>query len=598
MRKFFWASILAVILSSQALGWQKQAVFPNWRGYIDDTLAMNSMMSFKFWRGQGQVHVKVSEQTHSFRMFVNGRELDTSGMTPGGSYDADISAFTVDGMNTLQVSNIEPLGLKDAVTVSVPYPEILEGRPEDEGIRPEALALISRIISSDVEYGFPSAQLAVIRNGRLVFSQAWGRTNTGNPDSPNVTTNTLYDLASVSKMLGLNFAVQKLVTDGLLDVDAKVGEILPGVGKDKAQITVRDLLCHRSGLPPEVHYHDKHYDLHAKRHNPKSNNPLFTGMDGSPETRAKTLNAILRTPLQYKPRTKTVYSDTGYMLLCFIVEKVAGKPLDEYLRENFWTPLGLTRITYNPLKHGFTSDDCAATELKGNTMTRGYLVRYEGLRENMIQGEVHDEKAYHSMAGVSGHAGLFANAETTAKLASLMLTGGYGEQKFFSQNVIDMFTSPQDKDAGIWGIGWWREGTDKRPYYFGTQASSGTIGHQGFTGTLIMVDPSRNLVIAYLTNKLNSPAVMPLSRKRTFAGNWYTASTLGFVAQILGVGMDVEGDVSGQLEALLEDMAYGSVKLLPTGAKGSHPAVRNAESKIDILADPEIARRLRNILPK
>ena len=598
MRKFFWASILAVMLTSQALGWQKQAVFPNWKGYIDDTLAMNSMMSFKFWHGQGQVHVKVSERTRSFRMFVNGHELDTSGMTSGGSYDADISAFTIDGMNTLQVSNIEPLGLKDAVTVSVPYPEILEGTPEDEGIHPEALALISRIISSDVEHGFPSAQLAVIRNGRLVFSGAWGTTNTSKPDSPKVTTNTLYDLASVSKMLGLNFAVQKLVTDGLLDVDARLGELLPGVGKDKAGITVKDLLCHRSGLSAEVHYHDRNYDLQAKRHNPKSTNPLYTGMDGSQETRAKTLNAILRTPLSCKPRTKTVYSDTGYMLLCFIVEKIAGKPLDEYLRENFWTPLGLTRIAYNPLEHGFTSDDCAATELKGNTMTRGALVRYDGLREYTVQGEVHDEKAYYSMAGVSGHAGLFANAETAAKLASLMLTGGYGEHKLFSQNVIDMFTSPQDKDAGMWGIGWWREGTDKRPYYFGTEASSWTVGHQGFTGTLVMIDPSRNLVIAYLTNKLNSPAVMPLKRKRTFAGSWYTASTLGFVAQILGVGMDAGGDVSEQLEALIADMAYWSVRLIPSGAGRSHPAVRNAESKIDLLTDEETARRLRLLLPK
>lgn len=604
MRKFFLASILAIFLATSIEAaelpnyqWQKEASFPDWKGYTDDTLAMNSMISFNFWHGQGKIYVQVSPKVNAFRIFINGQALDTSGMKAGGIYEANISGSTIDGINTLQVSNIEPFGLKDAVKIYVPYPVILDGRFEDEGIRPESIALIEDIISSDVAHGFPSAQLAIIRNGRLVYSSSWGKTDSSRKDSRNVTRETLYDLASVSKMLGVNFAIQKLVTDGKLDVDARLSDLLSGVGRDKAGITVRDLLCHRSGFGPEMHYHDPNYDMSTHRHNPKIKNPFFTGLDGSAETRAKTLKAILRTPLAAKPRTQIKYSDTGYMLLCFIAEKISGKPLDEYLRQNFWEPMSLTHMAFNPLKNGFSRDDCAATELKGNTMTRGYVVNYAGLRDYTLQGEVDDDKAYHAMGGVSGHAGLFSNAEDAAKLLSVMMTGGYGGHKFFSRNVIDMFTSPQDKTR-MWGLGWWREGTDGRPYYFGTQSPSGTFGHQGFTGTLVMCDPVRNLVIAYLTNKLNTPAVMPLTRKRTFAGNWYTASTLGFVPQILCVGLDGVEDVSEQLASLREDMARGSLKLIPQGAGRNHPSVRNAESKISLLGDSDFASKLLRMLPK
>ena len=594
--------------------WQKHASFPDWLGRTDDTLAMNNMMSFMFWHGQGKIYLRVSSRAKSFRLYLNGTSIDTSHALAGGIYEADISGATVDGINTLHISRIEPYGVKNAVEVYVPYPVVIEGSPQDEGISSESLALISGIISSDIAHGFPSAQLAIIRNGRLIYSNAWGKTDSANPNSPKVTRETLYDLASVSKVLTVNYAVQKLVTDGKLDIDARIADIfgrefLDGTIKApyatasaktmrawKSSITVRDVMCHRAGYPPEIHYYDKNYDLSAFKHNDKSHNALYSGITPSPETRSRTFRAIMQTPLQYQPRTKTAYSDVDYMLLCFAVEKITGMTLDAYLSANFWRPIGLTHITFNPLKSGFTADDCAATEINGNMTTRGYAVNFPGLRDYVLKGEVHDEKAFHSMAGVSGHAGLFANAEDVAKLLSAMLTGGYGGHRFFSRNVIDMFTSAQDKGAGIWGVGWWREGDDGRAWYFGTQSASGAFGHQGFTGTLVMVDPSRNLVIAYFTNKLNSPAVMPLSRRKTFAGHWYTASTLGFVAQILGV------NDAGELDSLLADMAGGSVKLIPAGAGKNHPSVKNAESKIDLLSRREAygdyATRLKNMLPK
>ena len=573
--------------------WQKTADFPDWLGRIDDTLALNSMVSFHYWHAQGVIYLKVSEHVKKFNMYLNGKKINTSSMNATGIYAVDVSDYTIDGINTIQISNIEAGDKKKAVSIFIPYPIIIDGTLENSGIRPEAISMISDIIESDVANGFPSAQLAVIRNGMLVYSNAWGR---------NVNKNTLYDLASVSKMFGVNYAIQKLVTDEKLDIDKKIIDILGNefanntininykerkiadlqtMKKWKASLTVRDVLCHRAGFPSEIHYHDKNYNLSKLKHENNAVNILYTGIDGSTETRAKTLEAIFKTPLIYEPRTKIIYSDIDYMLLCFVVEKITGQRLDVYMSENFFRPLNLKRIAFNPLKNNFSRNDCAATEIHGNT--RDNNMTFSGIRNYTLQGEVHDYKAFHSMGGISGHAGLFSNAEDIARLASVMFNGGYGYTKFFSKNVIDMFTSPQSNLSAQWAIGWWREGEEQRMWYFGTQSSSFTFGHQGWTGTLVMIDPSKNLVIAYLTNKINSPVVKPYTGKKIFSGNWYTASTLGFVPQILSIGMDSGNDVSEQLLSLLADMAEDSVKLIPKGAKNNHPSRLNAKSKKDLL---------------
>ena len=582
-------------------GWQKQAVFPDWKGYTDDTLAMNSMLSFQGWHGQGALWIRVSDEVEAFALYVNGKKLDTAAMK-GGVWRVDISRESVDGVNTLQVSNILPLGLDGAVEVCVPYPVVLEADEGLGGIRPEALRLVSDIIQSDIDHGFTSAQLAVVKDGRLVVDRAWGTVNACHPDgtrrtdSPAVTPETLYDLASVTKMFSANYAVQKLVTDGQLDIDAPIVDILgdsfaedtldfayaeveeaPDHETQKAWkrgLTVRDILRHQAGFPASPHYNNPDFDMAA----------LAIGRPGSnlcyAADRASTLAAIRRTPLLYEPGTRTIYSDVDYMLLTFVIEAVTGQRLDAYMRETFYAPLGLEHIAFLPLENGFAADDCAATELNGNT--RDGHVAFEGIRTQTIQGEVHDERAWYCMEGVSGHAGLFASASDLAKLASVMLTGGYGEHRFFARNVMDLFTAPKAFDFGQWGLGWWREGDDQRAWYFGTQSAPDTVGHQGWTGTLVMIDPSRDLVIAYLTNKINSP-VTDEANLNGFDGSCYTASTLGFVPQILSIGMDVEADVSGQLLDLAADMAAESAKLIPEGAPAEHPYARNARSKIDVL---------------
>ena len=594
-----------------------QVDFPDWIGYADDTLAMNSMYSFYGCHGQGALYVRVSEGVESFRMYVNGTPVATEQMAAGGSYKVDLSACALDGVNTLQVSNIEPSGLQKAISVCVPYPEVLEGTPEEAGISPQSLELISDLIESDIANGFTSAQLAVVRNGRLIYENAWGRTNSylpdGSPftDSAPVTTETLYDLASVTKMFSVNYALQKLLTDGTVDLDAKITDFLgeefvtkteqinrdeirsenedPAEEPDletskrwKAELTIRDLLRHQGGFPVDPKYCAP---VWYKEGIPESEfpvNPYFAGNGADEAAKQATVEMICRTPLDYEPGTRTLYSDLDYMVLGLVVEKITGEDLDTWLKKTFYQPLGLTHITYNPLENGFKPEDCAATELCGNT--RDNLLHYEGYRTETIQGQAHDEKAYYSMAGISGHAGLFSNATDLAKLASVMLSGGYGEHRFFSRNVRDIFTAPKKEDAANWGLGWWRQGDSQRVWYFGTQAQSGTIGHQGWTGTLCMIDPERDLVIVYLTNKINTKLTDTQADANKFDGGWYTAGTLGFVPQILSIGMDSGADISGQLLDLTADMAVESMKRLPEGVTLSddHPAVRNVKSKREL----------------
>lgn len=586
--------------------WQKIAAFPDWKGEPDHSLAMNSMISFLGYQSQGEIWLDVAPEVESFRLYINADVFDTAALG-AGIHRLDCSASARNGINTLQISNIQPSGIQHAVTAYIPYPAVIMGDFSASGIRPEAMRLVNDLILSDIAYGFPSAQLAIIRNGQLVYENAWGKLNsyrpdgTPNDDSPSATPDTMYDLASVTKMMSANLALQKLVTDGQLDVNARVADILgkafaedtleihfdgyPYPGLDtvkswKCGLTVRDVLCHQAGFPADPQYHNLYFDAARRGYDRCAVNPLYSGSDHSEHTREKTFRALCRTPLMYRPGTETVYSDADYILLGFIVEQITGKRLDIYLREQFWEPMGLSRIAYNPLENGFADNDCAATELNGNT--RDHRIVFPGIRDYTLQGQVHDEKAWYAMAGVSGHAGLFACARDLAKLGSLMLTGGWKEHRFFSQTVIDLFTAPKSIENGNWGLGWWRQGEDRRPWHFGTQSPSMTIGHQGWTGTLLMIDPSRQLVIAYLTNKINSP-VEKTEETIRFSGSDYTASTLGFVPQILSIGMDSEKDVTEQLLSLLADMAAESRRILQAGAAPDHPAVLNALSKEKVL---------------
>ena len=480
-------------------------------------------------------------------------------------------------------------------------PAVSEATLTDSGIHEECIALIEDIIESDIRYGFPSTQLSIIKNGRLVYENAWGRINEGSDIS--ATTDTLYDLASLTKMFSVNYAIQKLVTDGDLSLDDKVTKYLGDRFADdvieihynngdnpdiqtqiewKRNLTIKDLLMHQGGFPADPKYCNPHVDTEAQEYDPEKTNLLFAGNGADSATKDNTIGEICKTPLLYKPGTRTVYSDVDYMILGVIVEQLTNTDLDTYLKETFCRPMGLGHITFNPLENGFAADDCAATELHGNT--RDGAVYFDNIREYTLQGEVHDEKAYYCMDGISGHAGLFSNATDLARLAELMLTGRHGDTVYFSEDVIREFTAPKSDEFRNWGLGWWRQGDMERTKYFGSQAGPDTFGHQGWTGTLIMIDPEKDLIIVFLTNKLNTPVTDRFSDPNMFNGNWYTVSSLGFVPEILYTGMDEDIKVDDKLLSIARSLKDTAASEVTEDMPTDHPARLNLASKDEVLS--------------
>ena len=479
------------------------------------------------------------------------------------------------------------------------------------GMDRSTLDTVDDLIGSQIKYGFSGAQLAVIKDGQLAVDKAYGSINgyhqdgsrieQGDADYMPVTTDTLFDLASNTKMYSVNYALQYLATQGKVDLDEKIVDIIgqgfaddtvdivysdhadPGLEtnkKWKESLTIRDILKHEGGFPADPHYDNDHFDQSIQKLTDTAGvNVLYSGSDGSTETRKKTLEAICRTPLMYQPGTKTLYSDVDYMLLDFVIEKITGERLDEYCSSVFWKPMGLKHICYRPLESGFTKDDCAATELNGNT--RDGRVSFEGIRTATIQGEAHDEKCYYAMAGISGHAGMFANAGDLARLAYVMLDGSYNGRQYFSKDVIREFTEASGSDD-TWGLGWWRQGTKGRYRYFSEYAPADTFGHEGWTGTLTLIDPDNRLVIVLLTNRKNSPVMPAEDTSNEFYCDDMLLGQMGTVTEYIYASFMLTPDeVDDKLAQLTADQIDKASR--HSGRYNEAPYMNNAAACEDLL---------------
>ena len=607
--------------------WQAELSFPDRFGEVEDTLAPNNLYAFDFFEGQGYLFVQVGRDVASFSLFVNQERVDTSALVGGHSYKIDISKITRNGKNTLQAADIRARAAisqsatssdSAKVKVYVPYPVLLEEGGGQSAIDSDALDLVSQIIQSDIEHGFPCAQLAVAKNGRIIYKNSWGHLNSydtdGNPlpqsEREKITDDTMFDIASCTKALAANMAIEFLISQKKLSLDTKIADVLGddfykktinikykhGSGaslgqnkKWKAALTVRDVACHTAGFPAGPAYYNKNFNSTTQgreKENQTPKNKLYAGCGADQETCEKTFEAICKTPLLYEPGKRVLYSDADYMILGFVVEQITGEKLDDFCKKTFWEPLDLTRTAFNPLQNGFSKSDCAATELRGNTRG-GTLLDFAG-RSDTIQGEVHDETAYYSMAGVSGHAGLFTTASDALKLLSTLFYGGYGQNKFFDKDVLDTFFSPQDSGRANWAIGWYHQGDDRRSWNFSQSASRATVGHNGWTGTLVMLDPEEKLALAYFTSKRNTP--YREENAYEFEGSYFTAAAPGFVPALLYEGMGKGGDKKSARLLLLSDMVRDKFRLveaerLKSGepvTDSEHPIVRAAYSILEV----------------
>ena len=402
------------------------------------------------------------------------------------------------------------------------YPVLTESSPEKAGFNVERLNQMDRWISQQVDAGYPGVNLLIIKDNQIVYRKAWGAAKKYDGSAlmaqpVKATIGTLYDLASNTKMYATNFALQKLMSEGKLHPDDRIAKYIPGFAdspndtiKGKNTLRISDLLHHSGGFPADPQYPNK----------------AVAGALYS-QDKGQTLEMIKRTPLEYQPGSKHIYSDVDYMLLGFIVESVTGQPLDRYVEESIYRPLGLTHTVFNPLLKGFKPQQIAATELNGNT--RDGVIHFPNIRTSTLWGQVHDEKAFYSMGGVSGHAGLFSNTGDIAVLMQTMLNGGgYGDVQLFNAETVKMFTTSSKEDA-TFGLGWRVNGNATMTPTFGTLASPQTYGHTGWTGTVTVIDPVNHMAIVMLSNKPHSPVADPQKNPNMFESGQLPIATYGWV---------------------------------------------------------------------
>ncbi|MGS2719309.1 penicillin binding protein PBP4B [Paraglaciecola aestuariivivens] len=453
---------------------------------------VNDRASFKSYQGEGQIIIDNLDAQNA-DIFVNGQKLNIQDpLQPYQRYQYSLSKRTKNGDNTLRVENVLPEG--SSLKVMIPYPKLSDATDKYQ----RRFAKVDALINSDVEAGFPGAVLLVLKDGKIIKRSAYGYARKyadgGAPLEPAVKMQSdhMFDLASNTKMFATNFALMKLVSEGKIDVRLPLKNYLPEYqGQGRESRLVRDLLTHTAGYSPQVRFFTEDNAL----------GPRFFSQNKK-QTEHLLLNQV---PFVTGRQNKAVYSDTAYMLLGLLIERVTQMPLDRYVEQEIYRPLGLTHTLFNPLQKGFAKQQFAATEIEGNT--RDGRIEFENVRTYVLQGEVHDEKAYHSFEGVAGHAGLFSTVDDLAVLAQTLLNGGgYGNKKVFERGVLGKFTKPEEGDSS-YGLGWRRADQGQRKWHFGPYASAYAYGHTGWTGTVTVIDPAFDLAIILLTNARHSKIV-------------------------------------------------------------------------------------------
>jgi CubicO group peptidase (beta-lactamase class C family) len=333
-------------------------------------------------------------------------------------------------------------------------------------------SLDSIIEAAIADRASPGAAIAVGRSGRIVASKGYGRTDWAQ-GAPAVTDSTLYDLASLTKVVATTTAAMILEEEGRLDLDRPVTRYLPGFdAPDKAAITPRMLLAHNSGMNA---YHT-----------------LYREAKG----REEYLKAINARPLAHPPGTHFEYIDWNLIVLQLVVERVTGEPLDAFLGKRVFEPLGMRDTRFNPPES--LRPRIAPTEV-------------QAFRGGQVWGVVHDENAW-SLGGVAGHAGLFSSARDLGVFATMMLNGGeYGGVRILRPETISRWTRRQNPETSSRALGW------DTPYpgsSAGRYFSPTSFGHTGFTGTSIWMDPVNGVFVVLLTNRINptrdNPKLGPL----------------------------------------------------------------------------------------
>jgi CubicO group peptidase (beta-lactamase class C family) len=338
----------------------------------------------------------------------------------------------------------------------------------------------------------PGAVIEIKKDNQIICRKAFGfaeRNDDNNKPLAHpvpMTTDDLFDLASLTKVVGTTTSIMLLVDRGFIKVDDPVGKYIPAFNADdKKQITIRNLLTHTAGL---ITWYPLFYRAHNKQ---------------------EAYKLIDELPLAFPVGKSRHYSDLGFILLGEIIEKVSGMPLDQFDKKNIFIPLGMHHTMYNPLASGLFTK-FAATSHGNPYETRmvhdtslGFVFKeinpdqWNGWRTYTLRGEVNDGNAWYALKGVSGHAGLFSTIDDLQKLVDMLMNRGrVGGKQFISEKMIQLFLTQDDFKNGL---GWMMDPGDS----YMKNGPAGSFGHTGFTGTSIAVVPSLKLSVILLINRQN-----------------------------------------------------------------------------------------------
>lgn len=372
--------------------------------------------------------------------------------------------------------------------------------PENQGMDSYTLLEIDEMMERAIaKKSTPGGSVLVAKDGQVVFQKAYGYYDY--EKSTLVTTETIYDLASITKVLATTQVMMFLESRQLIDMDRRVGDYLPELNAtNKGNLKIKDIMAHEAGLLPYIPHFAKtieggkwksgYYKTEpAKGYSVRVAENMYA-MDALPDSVWKwTVESELRRLPSGRSSYTYLYSDLGMLILQKLVEKVVNQPIDLFLEQNFYDPLGIYSLTYHPLDK-FGKDRIAPTE------------RDRTFRKGLVQGYVHDQGAA-MLGGVAGHAGLFGTANDLAIIMQMMLqNGNYGGRDLLEERTIKSFTDRQSSQSRrAWG--WDKPAVEKdRGGNAGVLASKNSFGHTGFTGTAVWADPDNNLIYVFLANRV------------------------------------------------------------------------------------------------
>ena len=369
------------------------------------------------------------------------------------------------------------------------------GSPESVGLNSEALNKIDEVANRMIAIqAAPGANVLVLKDGKVVFERSYGYLDY--KKTAPVTNETVYDLASITKVLATTQAVMFLQSRGELDMNKTLGDYLPELrGTNKSGLVLKNVMAHEAGLKAFIPHYVKTVesgqwrgDYYKASLEPGFSSPVSNDMFGRDALRDSIWNWTVQSDLLPRPH-KYVYSDLTMYFMQAVVERIVNQPLDAFLDQNFYAPLGLNTLTFNPYLK-MPLDNIAPTE---NDVA---------FRKRQVQGFVHDPGAA-MYGGVAGHAGLFGTANDIAVMMQLMLNKGtYGGVSLFKPETVEAFTKRQSTMSRR-GWGWDKPEPEKgKGGSAGKLAPKSTFGHTGFTGTCVWADPENQLVYVFLSNRV------------------------------------------------------------------------------------------------